>query len=203
MLVGSIYMFAGSTAPEGFLFCDGSAVSRSTYSDLFEVIGTTYGAGNGSTTFNLPDLSGKVAMGASQNYAIGSTGGEEEHVLLESEIPAHVHEVPAHGHLSSIDVKTPELQHSSITQPAFNYNRPNGSVACTDSSTNGSYAGTSSSTATRTADLKIDNHPATACTKTGGISDCPAFDTEDTGSNTGHSNMQPYLTMNYIIYTGA
>lgn len=54
--VGMVTMFAGKTTPDGFLFCDGSAVSRTTYSALFNVIGTTYGSGNGSTTFNLPLL---------------------------------------------------------------------------------------------------------------------------------------------------
>lgn len=55
---GLIVAFAGSTAPAGWLICDGSAVSRTTYADLFAAIGTTYGAGDGSTTFNLPDFSG-------------------------------------------------------------------------------------------------------------------------------------------------
>lgn len=53
---GFVMPFAGSTAPEGWLICDGSAVSRTTYSNLYSVIGTTYGSGDGSTTFNLPDL---------------------------------------------------------------------------------------------------------------------------------------------------
>ena len=60
---GVIMAFAGSTAPSGYLICDGSAVSRSTYANLYAVIGTTYGAGNGSTTFNLPDLTGRVPVG--------------------------------------------------------------------------------------------------------------------------------------------
>lgn len=56
---GFISAFAGSTAPSGWLVCDGSAISRTDYADLFTAIGTTYGTGDGSTTFNLPDLSGK------------------------------------------------------------------------------------------------------------------------------------------------
>lgn len=59
----TILDFAGSTAPVGFLLCDGSAVSRSTYSDLFALLSTTYGAGNGTTTFNVPDLRGRVTAG--------------------------------------------------------------------------------------------------------------------------------------------
>jgi microcystin-dependent protein len=80
--VGVINMFAGSTAPLGWLICDGSAVSRSTYSDLFSVIGTTYGEGDGSTTFNLPDLRGRIGVGKDSNDTdfdtLGETGGSKE-----------------------------------------------------------------------------------------------------------------------------
>lgn len=64
---GAVFPFAGITAPEGFLFCDGSAVSRVTYSKLLGVIGETYGSGDGSTTFNLPDYRETVLVGAGQN----------------------------------------------------------------------------------------------------------------------------------------
>lgn len=57
-ITGQIITYAGTTAPSGYLACDGSAVSRTTYANLFAVIGTTYGEGDGSTTFNLPDFSG-------------------------------------------------------------------------------------------------------------------------------------------------
>src|SRR5690606_13639822 len=60
---GAVVPFAGSTAPSGWLLCDGSAVSRTTYSDLFSAISTTYGAGDESTTFNVPDLRGRVVAG--------------------------------------------------------------------------------------------------------------------------------------------
>jgi len=72
---GTIVPWTDSTVATGFLECDGSAVSRSTYSDLFAVIGTTYGAGNGSTTFTLPNLADNVAIGKSNNKALASTGG--------------------------------------------------------------------------------------------------------------------------------
>jgi microcystin-dependent protein len=62
--VGTIMMWAGSTAPTGWLLCNGAAVSRTTYSDLFAVISTTYGTGNGSTTFNVPDLQRRFPLGA-------------------------------------------------------------------------------------------------------------------------------------------
>ncbi len=69
--IGFIKTFAGTTPPEGTLLCDGSAVSRDTYSELFDVIGTTWGEGDGSTTFNLPDLRGKWMMGADEERGAG------------------------------------------------------------------------------------------------------------------------------------
>lgn len=60
---GMVMPYAGSTAPNGWLICDGSAISRTTYADLFAVIGTTYGAGDGSTTFNLPNFTNRVIQG--------------------------------------------------------------------------------------------------------------------------------------------
>lgn len=73
---GLIIPWGDSTVPSGFLDCDGAAVSRTTYASLFAVIGTNYGAGDGSTTFNVPDLIDRTAVGKSPNKAQFSTGGE-------------------------------------------------------------------------------------------------------------------------------
>jgi microcystin-dependent protein len=94
---GSITLFAWSSAPSGWLLCQGQAVSRTTYAALFAVIGTTYGAGNGSTTFTVPNLKGRVPVGldsgdASFN-ALGETGGAKTHTLTSAQSG-----VPAHGH---------------------------------------------------------------------------------------------------------
>ena len=92
---GVIVPYAGSSAPTGYLVCDGSAVSRTTYADLFTAIGTTYGAGDGSTTFLLPNLKGRAIVGvdAAQTEfdALGETGGAKTHTLTSSEIPSHTH----------------------------------------------------------------------------------------------------------------
>lgn len=76
ILTGMVISFANTSAPAGFLSCDGSAVSRTTYSDLFTAIGTTWGSGDGSTTFNVPDLRGGFLRGAgSQTYTRTHDGG--------------------------------------------------------------------------------------------------------------------------------
>jgi microcystin-dependent protein len=80
--VGTISLYGGSSAPAGWLLCDGSAVSRSTYAELFSVILTTFGAGNGSTTFNLPDLRQRFPMGKAASgtgSTLGGTGGAIDH----------------------------------------------------------------------------------------------------------------------------
>ena len=73
--VGTIKPWGKATAPNGYLLCDGSAVSRTTYADLFTVIGTTYGTGDNSTTFNVPDLQGKFPQGKSGTTNLATTGG--------------------------------------------------------------------------------------------------------------------------------
>ena len=72
---GTIQMYGGAATPTGYLFCDGAAISRTTYSDLFATIASNYGSGNGSSTFNLPNLQQKFPLGKSGSYALGSTGG--------------------------------------------------------------------------------------------------------------------------------
>ena len=98
--IGAVKMFAGaSTAtPNGWLLCDGSAVSRTGYPRLFAVIGTAFGDGDGSTTFNVPDYRNKFPRGAGAGDNPGTTGGEDEHTLTEDELPAHDHGITDPGH---------------------------------------------------------------------------------------------------------
>ena len=73
----TIVPWSSSSVPSGFLECDGSAVSRTTYAALFAIVGTTYGVGDGSSTFNVPNLADNVAVGKSNNKALASTGGAD------------------------------------------------------------------------------------------------------------------------------
>lgn len=89
--IGTIKMYGGTTAPDGYMFANGQAISRTTYSDLFAIYGTTFGAGDGSTTFNLPNLNGRTPVGlnaSDSNFnTIGKTGGEKTHTLTKTELP--------------------------------------------------------------------------------------------------------------------
>lgn len=88
---GDLKWSASATPTMGWLLCNGQAASRTTYAALFAVIGTTYGAGDSTTTFNVPDMKDFFMVGVSATKPLGSTGGEAEHVLTLAEMPAHRH----------------------------------------------------------------------------------------------------------------
>lgn len=95
---GDLKATALPAAPTGWLLCDGSAISRITYAELFAAISTTYGAGNGTSTFNIPDLRARVPIGVdgeagrlASEDALGKSGGASTHTLSTAEIPAHSH----------------------------------------------------------------------------------------------------------------
>lgn len=101
---GAMMPYGGSSDPTGWFLCDGRAVSRTTYSTLFGVTGTTYGVGDGSTTFNIPDFRGRAPIGpddmgtaqgnagrVGSNDALGQSSGADTHTLTEAQMPAHTH----------------------------------------------------------------------------------------------------------------
>ena len=96
---GTLTMFAGDTAPAGWLMCDGSAVDRTTYADLFAVLGTQYGLGNGTTTFNLPNIQNRFPVGkgpTSWSDTLNKKGGSKDLIVV-----SHTHSTPNHTHTAS------------------------------------------------------------------------------------------------------
>jgi microcystin-dependent protein len=185
-------MFAGSitqtstagvvttTAPSGYLLCNGDAISRTTYSNLFAVTSTTYGSGDGLTTFNLPNLKGKVPVGFNSSEtefdALGETGGAKTVTLTSAQSG-----VPAHSHANTLTDPT----HSHIAQSFLNdtgsganaLQRAN--VASGDISFNS--AGLTTSESTGVTITNVNNTAANAAS--------------------AHNNLQPYIVLNYIIKT--
>ena len=121
MPIGSGCDYFGSTLPsDDFMWADGSAISRTTYADLFAVIGTTYGAGDGSTTFNLPDKRSRVSVGqdaqsvnTSSFTNRGATGGEVSHTLSINEMPSHTHPYKDYTAKASETKKTWDVEKTS------------------------------------------------------------------------------------------
>ena len=101
---GLIVPWSSSSTPSGFLDCDGAAVSRTTYALLFSVIGTTYGVGDGSTTFNVPDLTDRTVVGKSGTKALASTGGAN---TVTGGGGAHSHPIAATFSGDSVSVLQP------------------------------------------------------------------------------------------------
>jgi microcystin-dependent protein len=172
---GSIIAYAGTTAPNGWLLCDGSAVSRTTYAGLFAVVSTTYGVGDGSTTFYVPDLRGRVIAGqddmggSSANRLTNQTGGLDGDTL------------GATGGAETNDVILTHTHTQEAQTPTFTYNQ----VELQDT---GSGANAASSIQA--------SGGSTAVTTT---ADASPGTTGSAGSASAHNIVQPTIILNYII----
>jgi microcystin-dependent protein len=153
--IGTVIDWAGSGSPPAtYLECNGTAISRTSYSELFTVLGTTWGAGDGSTTFNLPDLRRRVTMGAGGTGSatignvVGNTGGEEDHVLTESEGKCEFDVTANFRSPGSVNPITSEnyIKGLTITNSNGNFTYPNDQGVVDGSATVGSAAATAHNT---------------------------------------------------------
>ena len=180
---GAIHAYGGASAPSGYLLCNGAAVSRTTYAALFSAIGTNYGVGDGSTTFNVPNLQGRVPVGLSAADAEfdvrGETGGAKTHTLASNEIPAHVHLVDP-----------PNSTTTTNGSHTHSYNDQYRGTTVSDDADDRNVASSTLNDAARTTGSG-GSHTHTL--------DIPAFNSGSSGGGAAHNNLQPYLVVNYII----
>jgi microcystin-dependent protein len=174
-ITGELKMWPTATAPVGYLLCNGALVSRTTYADLFAVIGTTYGAGDGSTTFALPNFQDRMPIGAGISYSANTTGGTANSVVV-----SHTHSA-SHGLTFSGDAMGGHSHGVPIAT--------SGTVVNSINAPSGSFSGSSVSTAS-----------VSAGTPTGTISG--SVTNANTGISGTNANLPPYIGIHFIIRTG-
>jgi len=187
----TIVPWSSASVPSGFLECDGAAVSRTTYADLFAIVGTTYGAGDGSTTFNVPDLQDNVAVGKSNNKALASTGGANTvansgnvGTNTNINVTGNVGGSTANATLSSAQLASHSHSYSPRTGGSQSPNNVGSGLSTTNANTGNTGSGQGHS------------HNISANFSGSG-------NASSTSNFTGSSNsvLQPYLTVIYIIKT--
>ena len=183
--IGEIRMFAGNFAPRYWAYCDGRLISISSNTAFFSILGTTYG-GNGSTTFAVPDLRGRVAVGTGtgnglSTVQLGQMSGTETVTLLSTQIPAHTHTAIAGTGGSGTATLNAVTANGNTQSPSGNY------LAASRTASVASYIASGTTAAMNAGSITLSN--ITAGAPTIGI----------TGGSQPHSNMQPYLGMNYVI----
>jgi microcystin-dependent protein len=206
---GTVLSYVANLPPNGWLICDGSEVSRQIYSKLFNVIGETYGAGDTETTFNLPNLIGRVIIGTSDSYDLGDMGGSETHTLTTNEMPSHTH-TPTLGSAG-------EHTHTGTTSTDGSHAHTYQDVAYTENGGSGINDKTGldgpdgdNGFYWRTAEGGISNTPSDINTSTAGAhshtlninssgSHTHSLTIANTGGGEAHNIMQPYTVVNYII----
>lgn len=213
--VGQITMYAGTTPPTGWLWCDGQLVSTTTYSALFAKLNYTFGGSGGQ--FAVPDMMGKCPVGYSSSdggasWAIGSAGGEQYHTLTYDELPAHAHGVndPTHAH----GVADPGHAHGVSQSPhAHGISDPghahtvaapvgglsSGFVAGPGGVPNVTEATSVSGTGIGVAAANANIGIAGAGTGIGIYGAYTGVSIQNAGSDWGHNNMQPYAVVGFII----
>tara|TARA_R100000908_G_scaffold56802_1_gene32377 strand:+ start:731 stop:1312 length:582 start_codon:yes stop_codon:yes gene_type:complete len=128
----TIIPWSTASVPTGYLECNGQAVSRSTYSALFAIVGTTYGAGDGSSTFLVPDLSNNVAVGKSNNKALASTGGAETTTPTgniggsTANATLSTPQLASHGHNTGVFAGSTRMYYNAFSNPRFSPAAKNG-----------------------------------------------------------------------------
>ena len=177
-------MFGGNFAPRGWAFCDGQLLSIAQNTALFSILGTTYG-GDGRTTFALPDLRGRAPIGPRQgpglsDYRLGQRGGVETVTLNITQMPSHNH---------ATQNNTAADQHIQLsTDDAVNETPAPGDVPAVGNYTSGLTS------------QKVKNFgPANNTVNGQTISANAGLNILNTGGNLPHTNVQPYLAVNYII----
>lgn len=181
--LGMIVLYPSNTPPTGWLICDGSAISRTTFAALFGIISTSFGAGDGSTTFNIPNLKGRIPVGRDTGQTefnvLGETGGEKAHTLTSTEMPSHTHTQNAHTHAQDAHAHTQTGKYTA--SGAHTHQGVGGGAAEAPNPTTGAASGMGNTT-----NAVAGNQNTTATN-------------QSTGSDGAHNNLQPYIVLNYII----
>jgi len=207
---GSILVFAGSTAPDQYLLCDGSEVARLDYPGLFSIIGIAFGAGNGSTTFNLPQMARYILVGSGGtssvvlNNTVGSSGGSESVSLSNTETQGHSHS-DSLGTSDNLAAHTHTFTASSVsTDPGHTHDFPSNNSGY--GFTGGSlalYSKTVGGTGTplTTSSSGAHQHAFGVTSGTESNTHQHTFTTDSTGAGGAHNNVMPSLVLNFIIKT--
>tara|TARA_R100001132_G_scaffold18699_1_gene16494 strand:- start:92 stop:748 length:657 start_codon:yes stop_codon:yes gene_type:complete len=204
--VGVIKPWGKATAPVGYLLCNGAAVSRTTYAELFVVIATVYGAGNGSTTFNVPQLQGKTPQGYDGNtYNLAGTGGANtvtvavtNNQAVSSVTLANNQAVTVTGAISNTSVSTAQLASHSHTFPGYRQISRGQSGEQESAIFQGQSPFTVTGTANSGSGTGHTHSHTLAGTITGTVAASGAA-LSGTVTSVGTNSFSPYVVVNYII----